>query len=170
MTTPSNILLIITATTTALMAGLFYAWSISVMPGLANVTDREFMAAMQAMNRAILNPVFLLAFMGTLVLLPVSAYMQYAPAPSLRFWFLVLASVAYGVGVFGVTMTGNVPLNNALDVFPLSTATDAEVAAHRLSFEAPWNKLNTIRSFAAVAAVVLVILACLSPKSSAVTA
>jgi uncharacterized membrane protein len=166
MTTPSNLLLVVTATTTALMAGLFYAWSVSVTPGLAHVTDREYVAAMQAMNRAILNPVFFAAFMGTLFLLPVTTYVHYAQPLSARFWFLTAATVVYVVGVFGVTAVGNVPLNNALDVFPLATASDTEVAARRLSFEGPWNSLNTIRTYAAVLAIVLVILACLSPKES----
>ena len=170
MTTPSNLLLVFTATTTALMAGLFYAWSVSVTPGLAHVTDWEYIAAMQAMNRAILNPVFFAAFMGTLFLLPVSTYMHYAQPLSARFWFLLSATVVYAVGVFGVTIVGNVPLNNALDAFPLATASDADVTARRLSFEGPWNSLNTIRTYAAVLAIVLVILACLSPKESVVSA
>jgi uncharacterized membrane protein len=164
MTTPSNLLLIVTATTTALMAGLFYAWSVSVTPGLAQVTDREYVAAMQAMNRAILNPVFFAAFMGTLFLLPVTTYLHYDQPLSARFWFLLTATVVYGVGVFGVTIVGNVPLNNALDAFPLVAASDAEISARRVSFEGPWNSLNTIRSYAAVLAIVLVILACLSPE------
>ena len=42
-----------------LIAGLFYAWACSVMPGLARTTDRTFVEAMHHMNQAIINPVLL---------------------------------------------------------------------------------------------------------------
>ena len=110
----STVILIITATATALIAGLFYAWSCSVVPGLARLNDAEYLASFQAMNRAILNPVFFASFMGTLVLLPLCTYLHYTPG-SVRFMLLLAASILYAVGVFGVTMAGNVPLNDMLD-------------------------------------------------------
>ena len=67
--TIANVILVITATLTALMAGLFFAWSCSVMPGFARLKDREFVAAMQAANRAIQNPVFFAAFFGAPIFL-----------------------------------------------------------------------------------------------------
>lgn len=169
MTTTSNIILIVAATTTALIAGLFFAWSVSVMPGLARVPDATFIASMQSMNRAILNPVFLICFLGTAILLPVAAYMQFTPSVSARFWFLLAASVVYIIGVIGITMAGNVPLNEALDSFHAHSASAQEIAELRLKFEGPWNSLNTIRTLASLAAIVLVIMACLSPAASVQT-
>ena len=49
----------------ALMAGLFFAFSVSVMRGLARVPAAAGIAAMQAINIVILNPVFGLVFFGT---------------------------------------------------------------------------------------------------------
>ena len=57
-------LLVITTLLTGLIAGLFYCWSISVTKGLALLPDREYLLAFQQLNRAILNPLFLTAFMG----------------------------------------------------------------------------------------------------------
>src|SRR5688572_7893361 len=82
-------LLIITTTITGLMAGLFYAWSISVTPGIGRLGDKEYLASFQAMNRAIVNPVFLICFLGAAVLLPVCTFMEYAQPISNRFWFLL---------------------------------------------------------------------------------
>lgn len=70
----TTILLIITAILTALIAGLFYAYSCSVVLGLGKLSDTEYLKAMQNINREILNPLFFSSFMGTTVLLPVSVF------------------------------------------------------------------------------------------------
>jgi uncharacterized membrane protein len=156
----TNIILVITATLTALMAGLFYAWSCSVMLGFARLKDREFIAAMQATNRAILNPVFFAAFLGAPVLLPISTFLSYGQSP--RFAFLLAATGIYLTGTFGVTMFGNVPLNNTLERFNAEAATDEEIAQQRANFERRWNNLNTIRSVSSTLALILVVIACLN--------
>ena len=155
-----NILLVITATLTALMAGLFYAWSCSVMPGFARLSDKEFVSAMQATNRAIQNPIFFAAIFGAPVHLPISTFLHYGQ--STRFWLLLAASVIYLPGTFGVTMFGNVPLNNTLDRFNLETASEEETARQRANFERRWNNLNTIRTVSSTLAVILVVVACVN--------
>jgi uncharacterized membrane protein len=75
---------------------------------------------------------------------------------------LLAATAVYLIGVLGVTIFGNVPLNETLDVFPLQSATVQEISAQRAAFERPWNNLNMVRTVAAVLAVVLVIIACMS--------
>lgn len=159
----SNVLLTITATTTALIAGLFFAYSCSVTLGLARVSNTEYIAAMQSINRAILNPVFLGCFLGTAILLPICTYLNYHQPLSVRFWFLLAASAVYVVGVIGITMGGNVPLNEALDAFNMQSASAGEIATRRAAFEIAWNKLNMIRTVASIVSIVLVIIACLSP-------
>jgi len=163
MTTP-NMILLITAVATALIGGLFYAWSCSVTPGLAQVDDATFITSFQAMNRAIQNPAFFASFMGTALLLPLSMFLQYRYGAMVPFRLLLAASVVYLAGVMGVTMAGNVPMNNALDAFNLKTATAQEIAAQRARFEGPWNRLNTIRTLSAVLTIVLVLLACMRSK------
>lgn len=160
-----NLLLTATAVTTALTAGLFFAWSCSVIPGLARLPDAGYIAAMQAMNKAILNPLFFCVFMGALVLLPLTAVCCYGHPLTLRWWLLATAAVLYGVGVFGLTMSGNVPLNESLDAFQLSSATTEEILARRLAFEGAWNKLHTIRAVVSVITLVLVIRACMTMQA-----
>lgn len=165
MFTLTHLVLIITTTMTALISGLFYAWSCSVVPGLARVSDSSYLEAMQQINRAILNPVFFMSFIGTALLLPLSTWLHYGSELNARFWLLLLASVVYLAGTFGVTMFGNVPLNEALDAFNLSSASVQELAAQRAKFEGPWNNLNNLRTIAGIAALILIIIACLSPTA-----
>jgi uncharacterized membrane protein len=162
--TLSGLLLIVTAVATALTAGLFYAWSCSVTPGLALVDDATYITAFRAMNRAIQNPVFFATFMGTAVLLPVSAFLQYRQGTQMQFWLLLAASAVYLTGVMGVTVAGNVPMNDALDAFNLKAASVQDLAVQRANFEGPWNRLNTIRTLSSLVTIVLVILACMRGK------
>lgn len=166
MFSPGNIILLLAATTTALIAGLFYAWTCSVTVGLSRLPNAEYIAAMQAMNRAIQNPLFFVSFFGTLLLLPLSVYWHYEQPMSPRFLFLLAATVVYGVGGFGFTVLGNIPLNEALDAFDLTAATEEAVAHQRAMFENPWNRLNTIRTIASTVAIMLVTMACLCPHKT----
>ena len=152
-------------TTTGLSAGLFFAWSFSVTPGLARIPDAAYIAAMQSMNRAILNPTFFVVFMGPLFLLPLSTYLSYTGSGSLRFWILAAAAVAYVVGVFGITMAGNVPMNEALDAFHLNSATAEQIAARRAAFEGRWVYLNNIRTAFAALSLILGLAALVLPSS-----
>lgn len=153
---------VITTLVTGLIAGLFYSYSCSVTIGLGRLPDAEYLKAMQSINRVILNPVFFMSFIGTLVLLPVSTWLSYQELPSIRFWYFLAAAIIYIVAVFGVTMAGNVPLNEALDKFNIGGASPAQVAQQRLQFEAKWNMLNTIRTIGSVASLLLAILGCLA--------
>ncbi|WP_420155092.1 DUF1772 domain-containing protein [Siphonobacter sp.] len=117
---------------------------------------------MQAINRAILNSVFLLCFLGTAVWLPLSCFLnRHHPA---RTAWLLAASICYGVGVLGVTLAGNVPLNEALASFDLRTANPEQLARQRVIFEEPWNRFHTIRTIAAILTELMVVLALLQPE------
>lgn len=164
MLTTQGIILILTAITTAIMAGLFFSYSFSVNPGLGKLPDAEYLSAMQSINRAIQNPVFFFCFFGTLVLLPVSAYLHFTQPISKQFLFLLLAAVVYIIGVFGVTVFGNVPLNEALDKFNIHSATKEAMAAQRALFENRWNNLNAIRTVSSTLAILFVIIACMYYK------
>ncbi|WP_342087700.1 anthrone oxygenase family protein [Dyadobacter sp. OTU695] len=159
--TTINLFLIVTTLAGGLIAGLFYSYSCSVNPGLGALPDANYLAAMQSINRAILNPVFFLSFMGTLLLLPLSTYQHFGSGS--RFYWLLAATMVYVIGTFGVTIAGNVPLNEALDKVNLTGASAQELAAHRLRFEVPWNRLHTIRTCASVLSFALALLACMTP-------
>ncbi|SHL92781.1 DUF1772 domain-containing protein [Mucilaginibacter sp. OK098] len=156
----TNIILIITATATGLIAGLFYAYSCSVNIGLGRLPDKEYLAAMQSINIAILNPLFFVSFLGTLLLLPLSTYLNFEQPLSTRFLLLLAAAIIYAIGVFGVTIFGNVPLNDALSNFNLEHASVKSIYEQRIRFEQPWLLLHQVRTIASVVCLILVIISC----------
>ena len=142
--------------TTGLIAGVFYAYAVSVNLGLAVRPDAEYVAAMQAINEKIQNPVFFLGFFGAVLGLLV-ALVAHAPRPrSGRFRLVALACALYVGGGFLVTVFINVPMNEEL----AGVAADAparELARARKTYEGPWNFWNSVRAaFSSLAFLVLV--------------
>ncbi len=62
---------------TGLMAGLFFGWAVSVVPGTRLVDDHSYVQIMQQINRAIVNPLFVIPFVGTPLLLIAAAVVQW---------------------------------------------------------------------------------------------
>ncbi|ARS40033.1 hypothetical protein CA265_10390 [Sphingobacteriaceae bacterium GW460-11-11-14-LB5] len=149
-----NLVLLLSTVSTALIGGLFYAYSCSVIPGLARLSDASFLQAMQSINRAILNPLFFISFMGTLVILPISVW--FFREQPMVFYLLLAASLLYFGGVFLVTIIGNVPLNNLLDGANLDQLHATELTALRQKFEPDWNLFHRIRTIASFICIVLV--------------
>ncbi len=150
---------IIAVASTALMAGLWFAWAVSVIPGTRLVPDRTYVTTMQTINRAIINPGFILPFLLTPVLLAVAGIAQWRGGDQRRGGLLLAAAGTYLVGVLGVTGGGNVPLNNALDRIPLAEASDADVHTARTTYEGPWNRWHGARTLANLAALTIALIA-----------
>lgn len=134
----------------ALGGGTFWSFSTGVMPGLGRTDDETFVSSMRSINRAVVNPLFLLPIFLPPVPLVWAGLIDLDDA---RGWMLVAAGVVFFVGAIVVTGAGNVPLNNALD-----GATSSTTAA-RAAFERRWNALNGVRSLSSVVAIVLAVLA-----------
>lgn len=153
--TLKTLILLLCTVSTALIGGLFYAYSCSVLPGLSRLSDLSFLQAMQAINRAILNPLFFATFMGTLLLLPFTTWLFYYKAQLQVFYGLLVATVLYAGGVFMVTMVGNVPLNNLLDGSRLTELNANELRELRNKFEPAWNQFHLVRTIASFICVVI---------------
>lgn len=149
------ITLIITGTLTTLLSGIFFGYAVSVNGALGKLRDDEYVRAMQSINIVIQNPLFFLTFMGPVVLLPFATFLAYDNS-SIQFGLLLLATIIYIVGTFGITVIGNVPLNNQLAKASTNTAHEA-----RIRFEKPWNRLHVIRTIAGIIVTILLFAACL---------
>jgi len=147
-----------------LLAGLMYGYDCSVVKGLAKLPDEQYVQAFRSFNTTIQNPYFMLSFMGSLLVLPVATWVSYHQYNSLAFYLLLSASLLYFIGVFGVTIGFNVPLNERLDNFPLLNATTEDISAVRKAFEKPWNKYHTIRTVASIISFLLAILSLVKQK------
>ena len=150
-----QILLTTSIVATGLMAGLFYGWSVSIIPGTRRLSSPDYVGLMQHINREILTPRFLLPFVGIPLLLGAAAFMQFRAGDQRRGMILSASALTYLIGVFGVTAAGNVPLNDALDAFDLRTVTAEQIEQRRESYETPWNRWNTVRTAFNVAAFAL---------------
>jgi len=133
---------------TGLSAGLFFAWSVSVIPGTRRMADPTYLEAMQHINRAILNPAFFLVFMGSVILLGISSFQQFGNG--MAGWLVLGAAASYLLGTLLVTGLGNVPLNNELDALSLEALTPEALKQFRLYYESNWNRLHLIRTVFAV--------------------
>jgi uncharacterized membrane protein len=143
------ILAFVAALGSGLIAGIFYAFSTFVMKALARLPAESGIAAMQAINVAVINPLFLGVFLGTALVSVIATV-----AVALRWgqpgaaWLLV-GGALYVVGTFGVTIGCNVPLNNALaKVMP----GDADAPQRWADYVGRWSAWNHVRTAAVVLA------------------
>ncbi|WP_411028803.1 DUF1772 domain-containing protein [Spongiimicrobium sp. 3-5] len=143
---------------TGLSAGLFYAWSVSVIPGTQKIPDATYLETMQSINKAILNPAFYIIFFGSLACLSISSIYEFH-SNKLVFWLILAASMVYLLGTFGVTALGNVPLNNQLELLNLAELSKEKLAVFRAFYESKWNRLHLIRTIFAVMSFILSLLA-----------
>ncbi|MFK0235494.1 anthrone oxygenase family protein [Streptomyces vinaceus] len=127
-----------------LTAGLFFAFDVSVMPALRRSDDRTLIQVMQRVNVAIVNGLFLTAFLGSLLLTALALVLHLASGAGSVAPPLIAALVAY---VLQLVVTGrvNIPLNNALDrAGPVERIADP--AAVRRAFESRWVPANHWRT------------------------
>jgi uncharacterized membrane protein len=121
------------------------------MNALARLPPAQGIAAMQSINVAVINPLFMAAFLGTAAacaLLAVSSLLRWhKPGAS----YLLAGSLLYLAGTFLVTIVCNVPRNDALAaVDPAS----ADGASRWAGYIASWTAWNHVRTAAALAAAV----------------
>ena len=146
LTSARGPILLAAALVAGLQAGTYFTWATGVMPGLARVDDRTFVSAMQEMNVAIVNPVFLATFLGAPLLAGAAVVVV---GPEARRWAILAAALAVGTPV--ITVAGNVPLNDALMAAgPVDRIPD--LAAVRADFESLWVRLNVARTLTSAGA------------------
>ena len=137
--------------TMGLMAGVFGIYSLSIMRGLHTTDDRTFVGAFQALDRAIVNPVFLATFLGALVLSGGAAALQLGTDQrSVLPW----VAVPFGLYLFVVIITGvvHVPLNDAIkaagDPDRITDLPRVRADFHEVRWMA-WNWVRAVASGAA---------------------
>ncbi|HEX7183631.1 MAG TPA: anthrone oxygenase family protein [Thermoanaerobaculia bacterium] len=132
-----------------LMAGAFFAFSTFVMRALSRLPAGEGIAAMQAINVAVINPLFLGAFLGTgalSVAAIAAAWMRWGKPGTA---YLLAGGILYLLGTFFVTVLCNVPLNNSLAAV---APADPEGARHWVNYVSRWTAWNHVRTAAALLA------------------
>jgi uncharacterized membrane protein len=107
---------------------------------------------MQSINVTVINPLFLIPFMGTVVVCVVLAIAAVRQWHSPAAMFVLAGAVLYCVGTFLVTMLLNVPRNNALAAM---TPSSVEASALWVTYLSEWTFWNHVRTAAALIAAAL---------------
>lgn len=141
---------------TGLSAGLCFTWSNAVTPGIGRLEDFEFLSSFQQMNRAILNPLFYIVFLGPLFAGLFNLYAFKESSPQI-IWLLIGSIIIYFIGVLLVTIFGNVPLNDMLDKVNLNLASTESLLLLRRRFEVKWNHFHLIRTISALVSFITLI-------------
>lgn len=111
----------------ALLAGLYFAFAVAVMPGLRGLDDAAFTDTMNRINVSIVNPAFLLVFFAAPALACVTSILVRTPGG----W----AAATLGVLTLLITIAVNVPLNDQL-----------ASGGARAAFENRWVLFNIVRT------------------------
>jgi len=140
------IVLVVATLLVALVAGFLFAFAVIAMPGLKQLNDGEFIRAFQKMDGIIQSnhPLFMLVWMGSVVLLITAAIIGYTHLESLPRNVLLAATVLYIIGVQAPTVVFNIPRNNAIQAVDTANATALQQA--RIDFEDGWNRSNQFRT------------------------
>lgn len=160
-----TIVLLLTTLLTGLLAGIFFTWTNAVTPGIGHLDDINYLRAFQNMNQSIVNPLFLIVFLGPVLLSFVTVYL-YKSNHHYILWLLLLAAIIYLIGVFLITIMGNIPLNNLLDKTDLTNITLEDAKSLRDQFEVKWNFLHLIRTITATLSFLSLIIVCLFKNGS----
>jgi uncharacterized membrane protein len=137
-------LLLLATLTTGLVAGVYLFYAHTVMPGLGRSGDRTFVAGFQALDRAILNPWFMVtAFLGAPILTAAAAPF-YLSDPARGVLVCVLLALVLDLVTIGITVGVNVPANDRLKA--VGDVDDVEAATARAEFdERRWVRWNFVR-------------------------
>jgi uncharacterized membrane protein len=149
-------LLVVAAVGSGLMGGVFFIFSNTIMRSFDALPAGGAVAAMNSINRVILNPLFFLAFFGTALLCVVLLFGQMSRPAGTGRSLVAAGALIYLVGSIVVTMVFNVPLNNKLQAVP-PAAVDMEAQWH--AFRGPWTQWNHVRTVACLLSAALFALA-----------
>ena len=152
--TPASILYWATfcsALGSGLIAGVFFAFSVFVMSALARLPAAQGIAAMQSINITVINPWFMIVFVGTAVVCTALLVASIVPSPVSRPGLLIIACLLYLIGTILVTGVANVPRNDALAAVAPQSAEGARLWADYLQAWTQWNHVRTFSSLFASA-------------------
>ncbi len=145
-----NLTLIIAAILgTGLVAGVFLAFSSFIMEALGRVPPPAGMAVMQQINISVITPLFMIILFGTAIVCMLLGINAFLGGFGWHNILLIVAMAFYVLGVIGVTLVCNVPLNDELATASPIHETGIALWSRYLT---NWTFCNTVRGLASSAA------------------
>ena len=157
---PLHLVLMLSIILCSLVAGLLFAFAVVVMPGIAELDDKEYLLAFKHMDGIIQDnhPLFILVWAGSILSVIITLIMGIMNLSGGDIYLLGFASVLYLLGVQLPTFRFNIPLNNSLQKMDIAALEDSEAALSRAGFEIPWNRWNRIRTINSIISVSMLLL------------
>jgi len=156
---PLHVALMLTIMLCSLVAGLLFGFAIVVIPGIAKLTDKEYLLAFKHMDGIIQNnqPLFILVWSGSILSIIITLILGIMNLSGTQIYLLVFASILYLFGVQLPTFRFNIPLNNSIQHLDIESLEGSEATSSRVGFEIPWNRWNRIRTVNAILAVLVLL-------------
>lgn len=148
---------------TALIGGVFKAFSEFVMAGLLRAKPAGGIEAMQQINRTVLRTEFVFALVAMGIIAPLVAVYGVIALDGVARAALVLAALIYVPSVFLMTIAGNVPMSNRLDRLD---QTSDEAARYWTAYGRDWTRLNHFRTLGCILTAALYAVAAYAVSSS----
>ena len=160
--------LVLTSTLScALVTGFVFTYAVIVMPGLAKLTDKEFIRAFQVTDELIQNnqPIFMIVWVGSVISVISTLIVSLMRPYSVETVLVIIAGFVYLLGVQGLTVLVHLPLNRRIQTVNVEEWDASALREERLLFETRWIRFNWIRTLIGLGVIVTFMVA-LSLKSS----
>jgi uncharacterized membrane protein len=139
-----SVAMLMAAVGCGMVAGVFFAFSSFVMPALRQVRPGQGMAAMQSINVSAVAPVFMFLLFGTAAVCLVLGVLEVTSSTGESSRLVPGASALYLLGVIGVTIVRNVPMNNKLAALDPESSDGTAFWTNYLSDWTAWNHLRAV--------------------------
>lgn len=143
----------------AVVAGVFSAFSEFIMSALRKTEPASGIEAMQHINRDVIKTQFVAGILSIALFSVFLAAYSLAVFEGAALVILILAPLVYLPSVFAMTIFGNVPMNNRLESLDY---TSAQARAYWSEYGQKWTRLNHIRSIGSVLTAGLYIVAAIT--------
>lgn len=131
----------------AVIGGVFSAFSEFIMSALLRTAPAGGIEAMQHINRTVIKTQFVAGILLIALFSVLFALYSLTVINGTALATLILAPIVYLPTVFLMTIFGNVPMNNKLERLD---HTSAEAEAYWVKYGRDWTRLNHLRSLGSV--------------------
>ena len=139
----------------SLVTGLVFGFAIVTRPGLAKLSNKNFLNAFKNIDEVIQKnqPIFMLVWIGSIMAVILTLTLGILLLSGMEKILLLSASLLYLLGVQLPTVFYNIPLNNMIQELDINLMEDSELEKSRSGFEKSWNRWNNIRTLNGIVAV-----------------
>ncbi len=147
----------------AIIGGVFWAFSEFIMKALTRAQPAAGIEAMQQINKTVIGTQFVAGILLIPVLSIGLAVHAWGSVSGLPLFAILLAALVFVTSVFFMTLAGNVPMNNRLAALDHTTE---EGTAYWALYGRRWTRLNHIRSLGGVLTAVIYLVAAVTLMAS----